>query len=250
MIKNAILVGILLCFWCIPLMAQKDQPIIVHKDIQLIHLQDSIYVHVTYHEQEPYGRFASNGMIIIKNGQALMIDTPMDNAKTQKLTQYLEKAFSAKVVKLIIGHYHDDCLGGLGYLQSLGVESIASKLTVDKCTELGLPVPSTPFNKSYNFDFNGLQLKCEFFGAGHSFDNITVWLPQYQILFGGCLIKSSASKGLGNLSDAVVADWDFTVKKIIKAYQNIKTIVPGHGAIGGKELLTHTVKLVETEKNK
>ena len=250
MIKKTILIVIIALLGCTQIFAQSNKPIVIDEDIQLIHLQDSIYVHVTYHELESFGRFASNGMLIIKNGQAIMIDTPMDNAKTKKITQYLKDVFSIEMRTLIIGHFHDDCLGGLGYLQSIGVESIASQLTVDKCKELGLPVPSIAFTDSYTFDFNGEPIECNFFGAGHSFDNITVWLPDHEILFGGCLIKSSASKGLGNLSDAVIAEWDLTVKKIIKKHQNIKTVVPGHGAIGGKKLLTHTIKLVEQEKMK
>jgi hypothetical protein len=81
-------------------------------------------------------------------------------------------------------------------------------------------------------------------------DNITAWIPGKKILFGGCLIKSFDSQGLGNLSDAVVPQWDLTVKKILVKYMGIKTVIPGHGDTGGIELLTHTIELVENEKNK
>jgi metallo-beta-lactamase class B len=68
------------------------------------------------------------------------------------------------------------------------------------------------------------------------------------ILFGGCLIKSIDSNGLGNLSDAVVADWDKTIEKVMKKYPVIKTVIPGHGNFGGPELLTHTIELVAKVK--
>lgn len=157
---------------------------------------------------------------------------------------------SVDLTKLIIGHFHDDCLGGLGYLQSIGVESIANSMTIEKRKEIGLPIPSTPFTDSLTFDFNGEQIDCRFFGAGHSFDNITVWIPNERILFGGCLIKSIDSKGLGNMSDAVVNDWEITVEKVMKKYPEIKIVIPGHGDFGGIELLTHTIELVDEEKNK
>jgi metallo-beta-lactamase class B len=230
--------------------AQIDNKIVIDKDIQLIHLQDSIYVHVTWHYLDNFGRFPSNGLIIIRNRQALMVDTPMDNDKTERLTRYLKDSLSVNLTKLIIGHFHDDCLGGLQYLQSIGIESIANSMTIAKCKEIGLPIPSTPFTDSLTFDFNGEQIDCKFFGAGHSFDNITVWIPSKRILFGGCLIKSSNSQGLGNLSDAVVVDWDLTIKKLMGKYADIKTVIPGHGDFGGTELLTHTIELVEKEKNK
>jgi metallo-beta-lactamase class B len=123
-------------------------------------------------------------------------------------------------------------------------------MTIEKCKEIGLPVPTTSFTDSLTFDLNAEQIDCRYFGAGHSFENITVWIPGKKILFGGCLIKSINSEGLGNLSDAVVNDWDMTVEKIMKENPEIKTIGPGHGDFGGFELLTHTVKLVDKEKNK
>ena len=89
-------------------------------------------------------------------------------------------------------------------------------MTIEKCKEIGLPVPSTSFTDLLTFDFNGEQIDCRYFGAGHSFENITVWIPGKKILFRGCLIKSINSEGLGNLSDAVVNDWDMTVEKVMK----------------------------------
>jgi metallo-beta-lactamase class B len=222
----------------------------IDSDIRLIHLHDSIYVHLTWHTLDQYGRFSSNGLIMIRNGKALMVDTPMDNDKTERLTRFLKDSLSVELTKLIIGHFHDDCLGGLGFIQRIGVESIAHSSTIEKCREVGLPVPSTPFTDSLIFDFQGEPVECRFFGPGHSFDNITVWIPEEKILFGGCLIRSADSKGLGNLSDAVVAEWDLTVKKLMKRVPGVQTVVPGHGDPGGVELLTHTIELVEKEKRK
>lgn len=243
--KRTILAVVILLMVFSTAIAQTNDLIIVDEDIQLQRLEDSIYVHITWHELAPYGRFASNGMILIKDGQALMIDTPMDNEKTERLVTFLHDSLSADLTTLIIGHFHGDCMGGLEYLQSIGVESIASALTVAKCKEIGLPVPSQSFKKVRRINFNGEKIVCRFFGGGHSFDNITAWLPEHQLLFGGCLIKSMTSRGLGNLSDAVVSEWDGTVENVMRAYPNVKVVVPGHGALGGKELLSHTIDLVK-----
>ena len=235
MIKKRFLILIIGLLGIIQLSAQTADRITVDKDIQLIRLQDSIYIHVSWHQPDNFGRFSSNGLIIIKNGQALMIDTPMDNDKTERLTQYLKNTFKVELTKLIIGHFHDDCLGGLGYLKSIGIQSIANSRTIEKCKEVGLPTPSTSFTDSLKFNFNGEEIDCRFFGAGHSFDNITVWVPNKKILFGGCLIKSVDSKGLGNLSDAVVAEWDLTIKKLMDKFKDIVTVIPGHGDFGGEQ---------------
>ncbi|PKP10438.1 MAG: subclass B1 metallo-beta-lactamase [Bacteroidetes bacterium HGW-Bacteroidetes-4] len=250
MIKRSILILVFGLTSLIGLPAQPVNTHVIDKDLQLVHLQDSIFVHISWHQLDNFGRFSSNGLLLIKNGQALMIDTPMDNEKTERLTKYLKDSLAVNTTKLIIGHFHDDCLGGLSYLQSRGVESIAHAMTVEKCNEIGLPVPSTPFTDSLTFDFNGEQIDCRYFGAGHSFDNITVWIPGKKMLFGGCLIKSMDARGLGNLSDAVVPVWDSTVTGILKKYPDIKTVIPGHGDYGGAELLVHTIELVGNEKNK
>jgi len=80
-------------------------------------------------------------------------------------------------------------------------------------------------------------------GAGHTEDNIVVWLPKEKILFGGCLVKSLHAKHLGYTEDAVISEWPNSIQKIINRYPDIKLVVPGHGSIGDVSLLTHTQKL-------
>lgn len=232
------------------LKAQENNPIFINDDIQLEQLEDSIFRHITWEESEQFGRFSSNGMIIIKNGQAIMIDTPFTNEKTEIINNYLKDSMQVKLVKLISGHFHADCIGGLEYIQSLGIESIACNHTVQKCKELGLPVPSSPFTDKLIVNLNGLKLECRYFGGGHTHDNIVVWIPEYKILFGGCLIKSANAITLGFTGDADMDSYDSTVEKVIKEYPEIERVVPGHGDVGGINLLTHTIELVKENKAK
>jgi hypothetical protein len=51
--------------------------------------------------------------------------------------------------------------------------------------------------------------------------------------FGGCLLKSISSGGLGNTDDAVVAEWSETVRRVQSEYANPSITVPGHGTIAG-----------------
>lgn len=221
------------------------QEIKVVNNIKLIHLQDSVFVHETIATDVIFGTFSSNGMIVIRSGEALMIDTPIDNEQTAKLVSWLDSAWGVKVSLFVAGHYHNDCVGGLEYLHQTGVKSLANILTIEKCMELNLETPGSSFTDVLKFEFNGEPVECRFFGAGHTSDNITVWFPRQNILFGGCLIKAAESTNLGNLADAVVSDWDETVSKLMSAYNNIRLVVPGHGNAGGPELLLHTINLVE-----
>ncbi len=227
-----------------------EENIFIDNDLQLVHLNDSIFVHVSWSESENYGRFPSNGLIIAKEGKAIMVDTPMDNKVTERLYHYLKDKMNIEVTLFIPGHFHNDCMGGISFLHSVGVNSIANILTVQKCQELGSETPKESFENQRQIDFYGEPIECKYWGGGHSFDNITVWLPEKKILFGGCLIKNESSKGLGNLSDAVVEDWDGSVEKIKDAYKDINYVIPGHGMYGGVQLLNHTIALVQDFKVK
>ena len=235
-------------FTSLTLSAQSDT-IVINKDLQLIHLQDSVFIHLSWVNSEQYGRFSCNGMLVVRKGEAIIVDTPMTNEQTKEMIDYLNDVMGVRIKALIAGHFHADCMGGLLHLQSVGAESIACHLTVEKCKEEGLPVPSISFESEYDFAFHGLPIECRFYGGGHSFDNITVRLPNQQILFGGCMVKSARSQNLGNLSDARVDEWDKTIEKIQYAYPNIKTVVTGHGDIGGAELLNHTIELVREKQH-
>jgi metallo-beta-lactamase class B len=59
------------------------------------------------------------------------------------------------------------------------------------------------------------------------------------------MLKDSNSKSLGNVSDAKLEDWPETVQKAIEKFPEALIVIPGHGKIGGKEILQHTKELLE-----
>ncbi len=229
---------------------EPNENIFIDNDLQLVHLRDSVFIHISWYNSEKYGRFASNGMIVAKQGKALLVDTPMDNEQTKRLYNFLKNRMNIEVAMFIPGHFHEDCMGGISFLHSKEVRSIANSLTVQKCRELGLEMPQDSFESNKVIDFNGERVECSYDGGGHSFDNITVWLPDQKILFGGCMVKNENSKGLGNLSDAIVDEWDGTVRKLLNKYGNAEYVIPGHGAYGGVGLLNHTIDLVKDYKSR
>ncbi|MCF8357325.1 MAG: subclass B1 metallo-beta-lactamase [Prolixibacteraceae bacterium] len=221
--------------------------ITINPDVELISIKPGFYMHISYTNSEQFGRYSSNGMVVIQNGKALMIDTPDNNQKTEALYNFLADSMGVETTLFIGGHFHDDNIGGLSFLKTKGIKSILNKLTKEKCIELSLPLPDTTFDKTMDFTFGTIPVQIRYFGGGHSFDNIVVYFPDEKILFGGCLIKSLGSRGLGNLADAVVPEWEPTVKKVIKAFPDVEVVVPGHGPMGDAALLHHTVELVKQQ---
>ena len=225
------------------------QDIKVNQEILLKPISNGFYVSITNAETPGFGRFYSNGMIVIKNGKAFMIDTPVTNEATQELVTFLNDSLHIQTILFIGGHFHIDCIGGMEYLKKAGIKTILNKRTEMKCKELNLPLPDTTFDENYFFNFEGIPVECRFLGGGHTADNIIVYFPEQKILFGGCLVKNASSPNLGNIQDAVIDEWKSTIQRIIDLYPQVKLVIPGHGDYGGIELLNHTIKLVDEYQN-
>lgn len=220
-------------------------------DVTLIPLGEGLYKHVTLYDFPGFGTFPSNGLLFIKNGKAFLVDTPPNNKLTEILYSYLKDSLDVTITKAVVCHSHDDCLGGLSFLQTKNVSSVALDKTKDICIKRSLPIPSETFSDSLSFQFEGEQIHCGYFGGGHTVDNITVYFLGLKVLFGGCLIKAANSSSLGNTKEADIRHWDVTIKNLQKRYVDVAVVVPGHGEHGGKELLDHSISLVEKyKKNK
>lgn len=164
--------------------------------------------------------------------------------KTEELLKMIKKHLNKKVVLALITHAHDDSISGIRALLNEGIDVRSTHLTAKLAKEYGYPSPNPTLDANPVMKAGGTVIEAFYPGEGHSQDNITVWLPKYNILFGGCMIKSLDAKDLGNLSDANVEQWDDSVKKVIEKYPHVKTVVPGHGNWGDKSLLFHTIDLI------
>ncbi len=240
--KKMLLLPILLL--SLPIFGQNGSTIVIDEDIQLHLLRDSVYQHITWEVSADYGRFPCNGLVYVKNGHALVVDTPMDTTKTRKLIRFLETRMSLSVDKIVVGHFHNDCIGGLPYVHERGIPSLGGAKTIALCEQNSLPVPTESFEDELQLVFHGDTLICKYPGPGHTEDNIIVYCPNQHILFGGCLVKSARSRGLGNIADANVQAWPVTIQYLLDTYPTDNLlVVPGHGAPGGRALLEHTKQL-------
>jgi metallo-beta-lactamase class B len=228
------------------LSAQSDyQRIHIADDLELIKLSEKAYVHVSYFETQSFGKVAANGLLLVDKEEAFLFDSPWNDAQTEKLIAFISDSLKTRVSTFIPGHWHEDCVGGIECLHSKGVKSYANQMIVDLLKERGLPVPQQGFKDSLSLKLNDIDVYCYYLGSGHSTDNIVAWIPSEQILFGGCMVKDLYSKGLGSLSDANTEEWPKTIQKVIAKFPDVKTVIPGHGSTGGKELLKHTAELLQ-----
>jgi metallo-beta-lactamase class B len=215
----------------------------VSSDLLLVKLSENAFVHVSYASLPGYGRVSANGLILTAGRKAFLFDTPWNDSLTEELVTFLEGNMRLKVEGFVPNHWHEDCMGGLGYLRSRKIKSYANEMTVNIAREKGLPVPDRGFRDSLTLKIGGKQIHCYFPGAAHSMDNIVVWVPSEKILFPGCICKSIDSRNLGNTADGDLSEYPMTVEWIIRKFDSAVTVIPGHGSYGGQELLMHTMSL-------
>ncbi len=216
-------------------------------DIELIQLSDNAYIHVSYSEILSYGRIASNGLVFIQYGEAFLFDTPATDSLTKELLQGLTDSLNVKVVGFVPNHWHNDCMGGLAYLKEKGIKSYANNRTITIARSKNLPVPDYGFSDSLQLQLAGKPINCYFPGAAHSTDNIVVWIPSEKILFAGCMVKIMGSTNLGNTADGDVKAYPATIDYLMAKFPDAKIVIPGHGQLGGFELIEHTKKLSENK---
>ncbi|BBN83534.1 beta-lactamase [Pseudoalteromonas sp. A25] len=208
-------------------------------DIQIIN--DQVYQHTSYQEIKPWGMVATNGLVMIDKNEAYIIDTPWTEEGTEQLVKWL-RAKNLTPKAAIISHYHQDASNGIAYLTRNGIPTYANQLTNQLLSKHKRMQSSHSITEPH-YSLANQQIEVFYPGAGHTTDNIVVWLPNQKLLFGGCFVKSLDSKNLGNLADANVKQWPESITHLLTKYPNIKQVVPGHGKLGGIELLKHTAQL-------
>lgn len=209
-------------------------------------LTKNTFIHTSYLQTDDFGKVACNGMIVISDGEALVFETPTDDAGAKELIKYIEGTLKCKVIGVVADHFHTDCLGGLAEFHAQNIPSYAHSLTLELAKRDGVTVPQNGFNDRLELTVGKRVVISEFFGEGHTVDNIVNYVPKDRILFGGCLIKAmDANKGY--LGDANPEQWSTTVEAVKANYKKARVVIPGHGDYGGKELLDYTIQLFQPE---
>lgn len=225
----------------------QDTSIVYESETLVIRkLSDHTFQHISYLNTQDFGKVPCNGMIVINNNEAIVFDTPADRQSSEELIQYLSETMDHTIKGVIATHFHADCVAGLAEFHENQVSSYASNSTIAllKSREENAVAPQNGFDNFLELTVGGDTVIAEYFGEGHTKDNIIGYYPGENVLFGGCLIKE-VDAGKGNLEDANVPAWPETVQKIKRKYPATAIVIPGHGKPGGTELLDYTIQLFD-----
>jgi glyoxylase-like metal-dependent hydrolase (beta-lactamase superfamily II) len=211
-------------------------------------LTDGVFLHKSYYQTDDFGLVSSNGLLVVDGKQATIVDTPWSESDTALLLQWAKKR-GLNVVASISTHSHDDRTVGIRLLNEKGIATYASVETNQILAEQNKATATHTFPQS-EFTLGNNFIEVFYPGGGHTKDNVVVWLPGSQLLLGGCFVRADKDTSLGYVGEAMIKEWPHSAEKLIAKYPNAKIVVPGHGKVGGAELLLHTKKLaLEANQN-
>jgi glyoxylase-like metal-dependent hydrolase (beta-lactamase superfamily II) len=202
----------------------------------------NVYLHTSYKQVEGFGMVASNGLIVVADKQAYIIDTPWSEQDSENLITWL-KAQELEPKALVSTHSHQDRTAGIAFFNSVSIDTYASSLTNEFLKKSGKALPKKTFSNESFWLVDDL-IEVFYPGGGHTEDNVVVWLPKSNLLFGGCLVRSLEAKSLGYTGEASINTWSDSVAKLQDKYPHDSIVVPGHGQIGNSQMLQHTKDLV------
>ncbi len=217
---------------------------------QITPLKPGIWIY-TYNMMYQGNPVPCNGMIVQIPHGYFLVDTPPDTNSSKKLFAWCDSTFHQYPLGIFITHAHDDRIGGAQFFLDRKVTVLSTKLTAQIAKQKGLPIPNPLLHDtSSEVNLNGKIVNIFWPGAGHSPDNVIIWLKQDSVLFGGCAVKSMEATDLGNVADADIPSWKNAMKLLESRYADAMYVVPGHGAIATKAALSHTELLIDAALRK
>lgn len=212
--------------------------------VSVLRLAPGVWLHSSYAQVEGYGAVVSHGLLVRTADTVVMVDTAWTDAQTADVLAWARRHLHRPVGVAVATHAHRDKMGGMRALRLRGVRTYATSLSNrDASARALIPAEHALALTDDIAQLAGGALEVFYPGAGHTRDNVVVYLPDTQILFAGCLVRPGDSDSLGNTADADVEHWDDAVTAVKQRYPKVKTVVPSHGDPGGKALLDHTVAL-------
>ena len=77
-------------------------------DLTVRPLSEGVYLHTSWRDFAGGVRFPSHGLIVVSDGQALLVDTAWGDTLTNILLQWIDTTLAVSVEGAVLTHAHDD----------------------------------------------------------------------------------------------------------------------------------------------
>lgn len=231
--------------------SQIATPIEKFGPISFQQVSPNVWQHTSYIDLPGFGSVPSNGLIAVTGETSVLVDTAWTVDQTQAILTWAETRLGKPVKSAVLTHAHSDKMGGMAALHSAKIATYAH----DMSNRIAPDKDLLPAKNALQFNADGWPVagtpaalgpvKVFYPGPGHTTDNITVAIDGTDIAFGGCLIKGSRSKTLGNLTEADLDRYASSVERFASAFPNAGTIVMSHSQFEDRKAIARTLKLAK-----
>jgi glyoxylase-like metal-dependent hydrolase (beta-lactamase superfamily II) len=211
--------------------------------LQVQQLAAGLWLHRTEQRLSNGAVFTANGLILETPDGIWLLDTAWGFYPTRDLLHWIDVVLKKPVRKAIATHAHDDRTGGVVALAERGIPLQVTTQTGAIAAEQQIAPLQVVTDLAPGGVYQDGPVQWFYPGPGHTADNIVLWLPQYQLLHGGCFVKAPRYPGLGNIADADVAAWPVSLQRLKAQYPQALVVVPGHGDVGDLQLLDYSLAL-------
>jgi len=213
--------------------------------LQVQQLAPKLWMHRTEQTLKNGQRFTSNGLVLQTDAGIWLLDTAWGYYPTVDLLHWVDVVLQQPVIQAIATHGHDDRVGGAAALAQRGISLQVTQQTKQSAEAAIQSMLQVSADLAVGERYQQGPVEWFYPGPAHTQDNIVLYLPEYQLLFGGCAVKAPRFPGLGNIADADVKEWPQSLIRIQQAYPHLKVLVPGHGDIGDSQLLDYSLQLLK-----
>lgn len=221
----------------------------LHADypVTLSPIADGVWVHTTNYRLPGQAPIPVNGLVVVDGEDVTLVDGAWGELATVALLDKIRKETGKPVTKMIVTHHHADRTQGVDAAEREGIEVFTHPTTPYLAARAGWPAPNTSVAalQAPQSRIRVGKIEVAYPGAGHAPDNLVVYLPEENILYGGCAVRGAGIETLGNMDDADLSQWRESLNWIKATYPETKVVVPGHGKGANISLIDATIVLID-----
>lgn len=213
---------------------------------RLEQVADGVYAYV----QPDGGWCLNNAGVLVADGRSLLIDTAATERRILLLREAVASVADGEPDVIVNTHHHSDHTFGNSFFgprttiiahEQTRSESAAAGLGITALWPdvawgaVSVRLPTVTFAESLSLHVGGLRAELFHPGPAHSTNDTVVWLPEERVLFTGDIAMSHVTPYvlMGSVAGSLAA-----LGRLIELGPRV--VVPGHGPVGGPEILEKT----------
>ena len=212
-------------------------------------IAEGVWVHTTHYNLPGQSPIPVNGLVVADGDEIILVDGAWGELATLSLLETIKAETGKMPSKMIVTHHHADRTAGVDAAEWRGLQVFTHPDTPNLAAKAGFPAPDTSVAalKAPRSRTKVGNLEIAYPGHGHAEDNLIVYIPSANVLYGGCAVRGAGAKSLGNLENADLEKWATSLEWMKATYSDAKVVVPGHGKGANLSLLDATYALIKAE---